>query len=178
MGLAAQMKRSLWKLSAAHSPEFSDSLLQKSVTTADVTPFKATVGDHLFDMQDEVDGEDNGVDDFMVDEEVELRLKDVAEHTSLSNSTLSGGYETSDNYSHSKPQQAFIAREHDRFIPLRDPQANTTLNYEAKEFLFAQRQLNCTHSASEQCDCLMRQEQYVPQEQHQMQATDNAKKMY
>ena len=45
------------------------------------------------------------------------------------------------------------AAEHDRFIPQRN-RTNTTFNFEAKEFLFAQKQFNCTHSANEQCDCL------------------------
>lgn len=123
-----------------------------------MTPFKAT-DDRLFDKVMSSDDGSDIIDKMMVDEDGDLRTKDFAEHTSLSISTLSGGFEIADIYSQ-KPSQT-ATREHDRFIPQRN-QANTTLNYETKEFLFAKKQFNCTHSANEQCDCIAKNEQLLP----------------
>ena len=83
------------------------------------------------------------------DERGELRIRDASV---LSNSTVSGGD------LHMLPMvvpAAPASVEHDRFIPQRNNRgANATLNFEAKELLFAKKQFNCTHSANEQCDCL------------------------
>lgn len=99
------------------------------------------------------DGSSNevGFDKMLIeDERGELRIRDGEVTSVMSNSTVSGGDQ------HMLPMvvpSMPASVEHDRFIPQRN-RANATLNFEAKELLFAKKQFNCTHSANEQCDCL------------------------
>ena len=88
------------------------------------------------------------------DERGELRIRDGEVTSVMSTSTVSGGDQ------HMLPMvvplPAPTSVEHDRFIPQRCNRGSNaaTLNFEAKELLFAKKQFNCTHSANEQCDCL------------------------
>ena len=67
------------------------------------------------------------------DERGELRIHDGEANSLLSNSTLSGGdLQMLPMVMPTMP----CSIEHDRFIPQRN-RTNTTLNFEAKEFLFA-----------------------------------------
>lgn len=96
-------------------------------------------------------GNEVGFDKMLIeDERGELRIRDGEVTSVMSNSTVSGGDQ------HMLPTALVPTGpgsvEHDRFIPQRN-RANATLNFEAKELLFAKKQFNCTHSANEQCDC-------------------------
>ena len=124
-----------------------------------ITPFKET--DHFFDklMQDCGDEEEQDdresaakAPDFekilIEDDRGELRIQDKS---SMSSSNLSEAPMPMTPV-HVQPGTV----EHDRFIPQRNGSGNNAMscfNFEAKEFLFAQKHFNCTHSANEQCDC-------------------------
>ena len=79
-------------------------------------------------------------------DDMELRLEQIPDRAT--NSTLSD-FENSDNSGQIKSE----ATEHDRFIPHRQLNLDQARNFENKEFLFASKQFNCTHSVNERCDC-------------------------